>query len=336
MLEDNIYLKREHNPRARLVEMFHGGTPESVKKHIVMQFSDVNSCLRVLICTVAFGMGVNCRNINESIHFGAPKNIECYVQESGRIGRDGTVSVSRILYSAKLLKGAEHQIVNFIKGSTCRRQELMKKFDSYQEKNFSGCKCCDNCAKLCNCSDICCDWITIQKSYNPKEFSCISGHNKKRTVSEEQKNGLHKLLQEYRKKLIMDKRLSLSSVHNEFDSFHINQVLSNCEYLFTIHDINNCVEIWRKIYAGDILTIINIVFHDILLEDMPSIDETRLNESMASSVPDNCFSINDSDSYACDLWDSEMQQSFESISDCSHNSNEQHESSLDASEQSFD
>ena len=112
----------------------------------------------------------------------------------------------------------------------------------------------------------------------------------------------------------MDKRLSLSSVHKEFDSFNINQVLSNCEYLFTIQDIDNCVEIWRKIYARDILTIINIVFHDILLEDMPSIDETMLNESMASSVPDNWFSINDSDSYAYDLWDSEMLQSFESIS----------------------
>ena len=82
----------------------------------------------------------------------------------------------------------------------------MNKFDSYQEKKFSGCKCCDNCAKLWNCSDICCDWITIRNSDNTKEFSCISGHKTKRTVSEEQKNELHKRLQEYRKKLTMDKR----------------------------------------------------------------------------------------------------------------------------------
>ena len=68
----------------------------------------MDSCLRVLICTVAFGMEVNCRNVNESIHFGAPKNIEFYVQESGRIGRDGTISISRILYSAKILKGADY------------------------------------------------------------------------------------------------------------------------------------------------------------------------------------------------------------------------------------
>ena len=98
VLEDSN-LNCEHNPRARLVEMFHGRTPETVKKHIVMQFASIKSCLRVLICTVTFGMGVHCRNVNESIHFGSPKNTECYVQESGRIGRDGTIGISRILYS---------------------------------------------------------------------------------------------------------------------------------------------------------------------------------------------------------------------------------------------
>ena len=74
-----------------------------------------NSCLRVVICTVAFGMGVNCTNVNESIHFGAPKSLEAYVQESGRIGRDGSPSVSRIMYNAMLLRGADPQVVHYIK-----------------------------------------------------------------------------------------------------------------------------------------------------------------------------------------------------------------------------
>ncbi|XP_028419127.1 uncharacterized protein LOC114544809 [Dendronephthya gigantea] len=46
VLEDNIYMKDEQNPRFRLVEMFHGGTPESAKKHIVKQFANPDSCLR--------------------------------------------------------------------------------------------------------------------------------------------------------------------------------------------------------------------------------------------------------------------------------------------------
>ena len=68
---------------------------------------------------------------------------------------------------------------------------------------------------------------------------------------------------------------------------------------------------------------------------MSSIDEMKLNESVTSSVPDEWFSIDYSDRYDYDLWDSEL-QSFESISNCSHNSNEQLETSVDASEQSFD
>jgi ATP-dependent DNA helicase RecQ len=56
--------------------MFHGGTPDMVKKHIVSQLTLPDSCLRVVICTIAFGMGINCSNVAESIHFGVPKSIE--------------------------------------------------------------------------------------------------------------------------------------------------------------------------------------------------------------------------------------------------------------------
>ena len=101
----NNFLNNETNQRFRLVDMFHGGTPEMVKKHIVAQLTVPDSCLRVVVCTIAFGLGINCTNVVESIHFGAPKTVEAYVQESGRIGRDGSLSISRILYNAMLLRG---------------------------------------------------------------------------------------------------------------------------------------------------------------------------------------------------------------------------------------
>ena len=39
--------------------------------------------LRVVIATVAFGMGIDCRNVTQVIHMLPPPDVESYVQETG-------------------------------------------------------------------------------------------------------------------------------------------------------------------------------------------------------------------------------------------------------------
>ena len=75
----------------------------------------------------------------------------------------------------------------------------------------------------------------------------------------------HELLHECRKKLTQEKTVSLSGVQTEFYSFHISQVLNNCQHLFTLDDIYHYVEIWRKVYALNILCILSKVFCDIVV-----------------------------------------------------------------------
>ena len=81
-----------------LVQMFHAGSPESVKVHVVEEMGKSESKLRILICTIAFGMGIHCKNVYRSIHFGPSNSIEALVQETGRLGRDGKQCVSYMVF----------------------------------------------------------------------------------------------------------------------------------------------------------------------------------------------------------------------------------------------
>ncbi|PLS02094.1 RecQ family ATP-dependent DNA helicase [Neobacillus cucumis] len=76
---------------------YHGGLDSSTRVLIQQQF--IHNQLDVVCATSAFGMGINKENIRFIIHFHLPMQIESYLQEIGRAGRDGLPSVAILLYA---------------------------------------------------------------------------------------------------------------------------------------------------------------------------------------------------------------------------------------------
>ena len=117
-LGDDLYVNRHFDSKKRLVEMFHAGTPESVKKYILCNMSRPSGHIRIVACTVAFGMGVDCKKVHCVIHFGPAKTLECYVQECGRAGRDGQPSSCLLLHTGVLGAHCMHDIKDFTANDT--------------------------------------------------------------------------------------------------------------------------------------------------------------------------------------------------------------------------
>ncbi|KGP70873.1 RecQ family ATP-dependent DNA helicase [Pontibacillus yanchengensis] len=79
------------------IAFYHGGMDQEDRLLIQQQF--MNDQLDVICCTSAFGMGVNKSNIRLVIHAHLPSQLESFIQEVGRAGRDGKQSVSLTFYS---------------------------------------------------------------------------------------------------------------------------------------------------------------------------------------------------------------------------------------------
>lgn len=76
---------------------YHGGMDQESRILIQQQF--IYGQLDIICATSAFGMGINKENVRYVIHYHMPMQLESYLQEIGRAGRDGERSLAILLYS---------------------------------------------------------------------------------------------------------------------------------------------------------------------------------------------------------------------------------------------
>jgi len=91
---------------------YHGGMDDEQREEIQNKF--MAGEIDCIVATIAFGMGIDKKDIRRVIHYDLPKSIENYSQEIGRSGRDGEASFCEVLANRDNISVLE----NFIYGDT--------------------------------------------------------------------------------------------------------------------------------------------------------------------------------------------------------------------------
>lgn len=138
---------------------YHAGMPTEKRNAVFHDF--VHDEVKIIVATIAFGMGIDKSNIRYVFHMSLPKTVENYYQEIGRAGRDGDHADVVMLFGAQDLiqqrrfvemnedahyKAHLMQKLNavhrYAAAETCRHQQLAAYFGDVIDPCGAH---CDNC-----------------------------------------------------------------------------------------------------------------------------------------------------------------------------------------------
>jgi len=142
---------------------YHGQMETAIRRRNQERW--MNDEVRVLVGTIAFGLGINKPAVRAVIHTSLPKSIEQFYQEAGRAGRDGLPADCALLWQPKdaglLAYFIEklndpnekerawqryHSVRRFVESDRCRHLQICTHFG--QAPKWQRCEMCDVCGNI--------------------------------------------------------------------------------------------------------------------------------------------------------------------------------------------